>query len=140
MKSRKELIQQLDSAFHLSTKPAIRKLKDTHIEDPDRSVNWNRQFVIDNNARYAEELDQLKANRKTEIESVINLIVDDYIKDIVDFNITSEGALAIYNWSYMEGCSNGAYGIFDKIDSNIEFLNHLYNLSPKSFRELHISL
>ena len=129
MKSRKELIQQLDSAFHLSTKPAIQKLKDTHIEDPDRSVNWNRQFVIHNNAKYSEELDRLKAAREAKIIKAVDDIVDIYITDNLDFGITLAGARAIYNWSYQDGHPNGAYGIFDEIDHNIEFLNYLYGLS-----------
>lgn len=130
MKSRNELIQQLDNAFHLSAKPAIRKLRDDHIEDPDRSVNWNRQFVIYNNIKYNEEFDRLRTAREAKISKAVDDIVDIYIMDNLDFDTTFAGARAIYNWSYQDGHPNGAYGIFDEIDHNIEFLNYMYSLSP----------
>jgi hypothetical protein len=48
---------------NFSCKPATKKLRPDHVEDEDKSVKWNRQFVEDNNKKHAEEVKDLNQKK-----------------------------------------------------------------------------
>ena len=133
MKTRDEFIYQLNSAYrHPVGLPKLKKLRYNHIEDRTKSVEWNRQFVKDNNRRYKEELDYLEKPRLEKIVTAIHDIFEDYIMKNLNFPATLDMLWVIWERSSMDARIEDAYLIFAAIDRNVEFLNNLFNTIPDS--------
>lgn len=101
----KYLILEYKDVCGISTKPiSIKKLPAGHIEDENKSVKWNREFLENNNKKYIEAVANLQRERSLKMNDVQNRI-EKYIKD--EAGVNSKGAKAIFDFAYSEGHSLG---------------------------------
>ena len=71
-----ELFAEYKYATNLSTAPTdIKKLKANHIEDDNKSVKWNREFVEDNNNKYWKSVSRLQRQRSLQMNKAKSKIV-----------------------------------------------------------------
>ena len=82
----KYLISEYKDACSISTKPiSIKKLPTGHIEDENKSVKWNREFLENNNKKYIEAVANLQRERSLKMNDVQKRI-EKYIKDETGVN------------------------------------------------------
>ena len=62
--------------------PTIKKLRPDHIEDEDKSVKWNRQFVEENHKKHDNEVKAL--NRK---KNSLRTEADDFVKYLICYEL-----------------------------------------------------
>lgn len=75
-----ELFDDYKKACELPTKPSsIKRLPANHIEDENKSVKWNKEFVESNNKRYLETLSEKQRNRSLAMNQAQDQIVN-YIR------------------------------------------------------------
>ena len=114
----KYLISEYKDACSISTKPiSIKKLPTGHIEDENKSVKWNREFLENNNKKYIEAVANLQRERSLKMNDVQKRI-EKYIKDKTGVN--SKGAKAIFDFAYSEGHSFGIEEVGRWIDDLCE--------------------
>lgn len=100
-----ELFEDYEAACNMTTKPSdIMKLKSSHIEDENKSVKWNKDFIENNNKKYLEAVAELQRKRSNEMNRVQKEI-EKYIQKRTGIN--SKGAKAIFNYAYEQGHSCG---------------------------------
>lgn len=116
----KELLEEYKNACNMPTKPTwIKKLPSNHIEDENKSVKWNREFVDENNKKYQDAV--ADANRKR------NLAMNDIRKKIERYimkyaEVSEKGAKRIFEFAYSEGHSGGLYEVGVWIDQLIDLI------------------
>lgn len=66
-----DLYRQYDS---FSCKPKTKNLRPDHVEDEDKSVKWNRQFVEDTNKKHAEEVAELNRKKNALLIEAHNMV------------------------------------------------------------------
>ena len=95
-----------DAYTNFSCKPITKKLRPDHVEDEDKSVKWNRQFVEDNNKKHAEEVAEL--NRK---KNALLIEARDMVKymicDELDWKLTDDDVDRLFNRWYEHYHSDG---------------------------------
>jgi hypothetical protein len=79
-----------------SCKPATQKLRPDHVEDEDKSVKWNRQFVEDTNRRHAEEVKVLN-QKKNALLMEAQEMVKYLICDELDWKLTDDDVDRFFN-------------------------------------------
>lgn len=116
-----ELIEEYKDAVNMRTKPEyIRKLPSNHIEDEEKSVKWNKQFVEENNKRYLNAVLEAQIKRNLEIKRV-QKDIEKYIQK--ETKTSEKAANYIFNFAYSQGHSDGIYSIFNWIEELIELIN-----------------
>lgn len=116
-----ELIEEYKDAVNMRTKPEyIRKLPSNHIEDEEKSVKWNKEFVEENNKKYLEAVSEAQRKRSLEMNRVQKEI-EKYIQK--ETKTSKEAAKYIFNFAYSQGKSDGIYSVCNWIEELIELIN-----------------
>lgn len=110
METLDNLLEFYDDAMHLPTKPSFKKLDSRHIEDENKSVKWNCEFVEENNKKYFEEVSKLQRERNLKINQA-QKDVEKYIQ--TEAGVSEKGAKAIFQFAYENGHCDGIYSIKD---------------------------
>lgn len=98
-----ELFEDYKKACELPTKPSsIKRLPANHIEDENKSVKWNKEFVESNNKRYLETLSEKQRNRSLAMNQAQDQIVN-YIRR--ELKISVNAAKKILEYAIQEGQS-----------------------------------
>lgn len=122
-----DLIDEYKCACRMNTKPVgIAKLKENHVEDENRSVKWNREFVAKNNKQYAEAVANLNRNRSLRMNEVEKQIVEYIMKKAM---VGQFGANRILEFAHQQSDSLQEVGIW--VEQLIELVNDC-NQAPKS--------
>lgn len=117
----RKLIEEYKYAVNMSTKPEyIKKLPSNHIEDEEKSVKWNKQFVDENNKKYLEAVSEAQRKRSLEMNRIQNDI-EKYIQK--ETKTSKEAAKYIFDFAYSEGRSYGIYEVARYIDNLIKLIN-----------------
>lgn len=123
-----EVLQKIESGgYQVKEVPlTLKKLRDTHVENADNSVNWNKQFVIDNNNAYKA---QVKARR--EAGAVLsNLQNTDAINAIAfEYDLPEKEASRIFSYLYSEHHSYGLREIFSHASELIDVINDIKQMN-----------
>lgn len=116
-----ELMEEYRNAVNMRTKPEyIRKLTSNHIEDEEKSVKWNKEFVEENNKKYLEAVSEAQRKRSLEINRVQKEI-EKYIQK--ETKTSKEAAKYIFDFAYSQGKSDGIYSVCNWIEELIELIN-----------------
>lgn len=108
MKTLNELFAEYKYACGIPTKPDwIKKLPSNHIEDENKSVKWNREFVERNNNDFLKAVADTQRKRSLAMNEAENKIVK-YIQK--ESKTSEKGAKAIFDMAYREG---HAFGLND---------------------------
>ena len=67
-----EAVRRFNIYYDFKCTPTIKKLRPDHIEDEDKSVKWNRQFVEDNHKKHDNEVKALNRKKNALREDAIN--------------------------------------------------------------------
>jgi hypothetical protein len=123
-----EVLQKIESGgYQVKEVPlTLKKLRDTHVENADKSVNWNKQFVLDNNDAYKA---QVKARR--EAGAVLsNLQNTDAINAIAfEYDLTEKEASRIFSYLYSEHHSYGLREIFSHASEFIDVIKDIKQMN-----------
>lgn len=132
MKTRDELIQILEGVYSIDTfvQP---KLESSYVVDTDESVDWNIREVEKINSH----IDALRKSARELFATELHIALEDvfeYIREkLYDPNPNKNVLKYIYDQSFSEVRARvggaGVGEVFDRIDSYIEFLNVVYELS-----------
>lgn len=117
----RKLMEEYKDAVNMSTKPEyIKKIPSNHIEDEEKSVKWNREFVEENNKKYLESVSDLQRIRSLEMNRVKKEI-EGYIQKKT--KTSKEAAKYIFDFAYLEGHSEGISSVCNWIDKLIKLIN-----------------
>lgn len=132
MKTRDELIQILEGVYSIDTfvQP---KLESSYIVDADESVDWNIREVEKINSH----IDALRKSARELFATELHIALEDvfeYIREkLYDPNPNKNAVKYIYDQSFSEVRNRVGGGciteLFNRIDSYVEFLNVIYELS-----------
>lgn len=96
--------------------PTIKKLRPDHIEDEDKSVKWNRQFVEENHKKHDNEVKTL--NRK---KNSLRQEADDFVKYLIcyelDWKLTDDDIDRYYSEWYSRWHDDGIRSMLCSIES-----------------------
>ena len=116
-----ELIEEYQNAVNMSVKPeCIKNLPPYHIENEEKSVKWNREFVEESNKKYLDFVAKMQQKRSLEMNRVQKEI-EKYIQKKT--KTSKEVAKYIFDFAYSEGHSCGIYEVARYIDDLIELIN-----------------
>jgi hypothetical protein len=82
-----------------SCKPLTQRLRADHIEDEDKSVKWNRQFVEDTNKKHDDEVKALNRKKNSILAEAHNM-VKYLICDELDWKLTDDDIDRLFNLWY----------------------------------------
>ena len=77
-----EAYRRFNLYYDFKCTPITKKLRPDHIEDEDKSVKWNRQFVEDNHKKHDDEVKAL--NRK---KNALRTEADDFVKYLICYEL-----------------------------------------------------
>ena len=104
--------------------PTIKKLRPDHIEDEDKSVKWNRQFVEDNHKKHDNEVKALN-KKKNSLREEANDFVRYLICYELDWKLTDEDVERYYQEWYDHWHDDG-----------IEYMLHSIEYACRHIREM----
>ena len=117
----RKLMEEYKNAVNMSTKPEyIKKLTSNHIEDEEKSVKWNKEFVEENNKKYLDFVAKMQQKRSLEMNRVQKEI-EKYIQK--ETKTSKEAAKYIFDFAYSEGHSEGISSVCNWIEELIELIN-----------------
>lgn len=106
----RELFDDYEKACYLPTKPySVQKLPANHIEDENKSVKWNKEFVESNNKRYLETLSEKQRNRSLAMNQAQDQIVN-YIRRELKTSVIA--AKRVLEYAIQEGHSSGIHEVY----------------------------
>lgn len=108
-----------------STEPKLKKLHDKHIEDENKSVKWNKEFIVQNNEAYYK---QNKARRDLQGEAISRLHQDFVMAVAYEHHIKEDEASLIYWHSYQEHHSSGFHDIIGGVDELVTLIEKVKEL------------
>lgn len=123
-----DVLKKVDNGDYRASQDIVtlNYLKDNHIEDADMSVNWNRQFVKENNDAYAVQLEA----RRDENRALVVLERNDCIRAIAyEYDLTVEEADIVYAYLYSEYHSYGLREVLQHADEVVDMVVAIKNLS-----------
>lgn len=92
--------------------PGIPHLKANYVTDPDKSVNWNRLQVIQNNE--AREKTIIKLNKgKNDWRAKLHAEIQEAILAHMSGRITNAGAKKLWLYAYEHGHADGLDNVLD---------------------------
>ena len=114
-------MEEYKDAVYMNTRPEyIKTLSSKHIEDEEKSVKWNREFVEENNKKYLESVSDLQRKRSLEMNRVQKEI-EKYIQKKT--KTSKEAAKYIFDFAYSEGHSEGISSVCNWIEELIKLIN-----------------
>ena len=112
----RELIDEYREACDMPIKPKeIKLLPENYIQDEDKSVKWNKEYVKQHNIKYQEEVHKINKERDLAIDFAIEEIKQ-YIID--EAKVTQKTAQKIFDFSYDK--ANNLYEIGYYIEDLID--------------------
>ena len=116
------LQKEFEQLNAMSCRPDFRKLPKGYITDEDKSVKWNREQIEKNNAAYDAKVIELNQKKNAAREDLYERIY----KEIQDeLKCTRKTASLIWHHAYEEGHSNGAYGVYTKLEEMMDIIGDI---------------
>lgn len=110
--------------YGFDCKPTMKRLKADHIEDEDKSVKWNRQFIEDNHQKYDEAVKDL--NRK---KNTLRQEAENFVKYMIgyelDWKLSDDDIDRYYNCWYERYHDDGLYSMMSSIESECDFIRNM---------------
>lgn len=104
--------------------PTIKKLRPDHIEDEDKSVKWNRQFVEDNHKQHENEVKKLN-RRKNELREEAANFVKYLICYELDWKLTDADIDRLYSQWYDRWHDDGVAYMLKCIESECDDIRYM---------------
>jgi hypothetical protein len=99
-------VAKYEECVNFSCRPLTRKLRPDHIEDEDRSVKWNRQFVEDQNKKHDDEVKSLN-RKKNALREEANDMVKFMICEELDWKLTDADVDRLFDRWYSKYHDDG---------------------------------
>lgn len=106
IRSFEEIINEMKEQEAMSCSPGIPHRKANFITDPDKSVNWNRQQVIQNNDARDKAIIRLNTE-KNEWRGKLFAEIQEAILAHLSNRITAKGAKSLWFYAYEHGHAEG---------------------------------
>lgn len=101
-----DIIEEMKEQEAMSCSPGIPHLKANYITDPDKSVNWNRLQVIQNNETREKTI--IKLNKeKNDWRAKLDAEMQEAILAHMSNRITANGAKKLWLYAYEHGHAEG---------------------------------
>lgn len=113
-----------DAYVNLSCKPTTKKLRPDHVEDEDKSVKWNRQFVEANNNKHANEVKELNRKKNALLVEAQNM-VKCMICEELDWKLTDDDIDRLFNRWYDRYHSDGFRYMCNMIESECDAIREM---------------
>ena len=116
---------EFEAMEQMSCVPAgIKKVREDHIFDEEKSVRWNREMVEKNNAEYQAEVARLNTaknkRRDAILEDIYRLIQED-----VGHNLSRIKAQRLWAYAWEQGHANGFPDVYYHLQDMVEFARML---------------
>lgn len=116
-----ELMEEYKDAVNMITKPdIIEKLPSYHIENEEKSVKWNREFVEESNKKYLDFVAKMQQKRSLEMNRV-QKDIEKYIQK--ETNTSIDVARYIFDFARSKEHSYSIYELGNCIDKIIKLIN-----------------
>lgn len=100
-----ELLYEYEKACEMPMEPTeIKYLPENHIQNENRSIKWNKEYIKQNNAKYQEEVSRINKERNTAMDFVVKKIKQ-YIMDKA--KVKQKTAQKIFEFAHLR--TNGLY-------------------------------
>lgn len=110
--------------YDFQCRPTTKKLRPDHIEDENKSVKWNRQFVEDTNQKHDNEVKAL--NRK---KNALRKEADDFVKYLIcyelDWKLTDDDIDRLYSRWYNRWHDEGIHYMLSSIESECDDIRQM---------------
>lgn len=117
-----DIIKEMENQEAMSCSPGIPHLKANHVTDPDKSVNWNRLQVVQNNE--AREKTILRLNKeKNDWRARLHAEMQEAILVYLNHRITANGAKKLWLYAYDHGHAEGLNNVLDILLDLLEIFN-----------------
>jgi len=119
------IIDKFEELSRKSYKPSLKKYKEGHIFDENKSVKWNREEVIRQNNLFFEEFENLKKQEKKDWKELMNQLYS-YLEKEYDLNHNQIEKL--YSFAYEDAHSEGIRNVLIVFDELADLYFDLKNL------------
>jgi hypothetical protein len=112
-------VAKYDEYVNFSCRPATRKLRPDHVEDEDRSVKWNRQFIEENNKKHDNEVKSLNCKKNALLEDANNM-VKYMIHEELDWKLTDADVERMFESWYSHYHEDGFHYMCHEIENHCD--------------------
>ena len=103
----------------------LKKLRDTHIQDEDKSVKWNKVFVEEHNAKLKEQERAYKEANGVKYEERYQDSIDALA---YEYSLSIEEAKRVYSFLYERHHSYGLHEMFNSADEVVDLITDIKKL------------
>lgn len=130
MKSVDELVKEYREMTDVKKEDYVttKKLPDNHVEDEDKSVKWNKEFVKKNNELYVE---QNKAYRSAQSDKQSRFQAELIASFADDEGLSIEEANIIFGYAWQQSHNSGYYEVMGTASEVAYVVNQIKELDKK---------
>lgn len=109
-------------------KERIKRVKEDHVFDEDKSVKWNREKAKEHNEN-VKAIDDANRKASRDMENQFASDLTNVLKE--EYSFTNEVAKKVFYKAWQDGHSSGYYSVVSEAEDIAEFVSEIMELNKK---------